>query len=172
MFIKVFNISSISHKFNTNFDYYDNFYFYDSCLFLFVFIYIYNFSKAFKDEFLDLYITKIEDLKSELTTIDVKETKINIEDQLFFQVYFKELALAGILNQTKKFFPSFSDNPGSTSLYSRLNNIKKTNANFEIREDLAKIYVDRKEIRRYICRRSGSYPERSETLCRRVQKRK
>ena len=109
------------------------------------YLYIYNFSKAFKDEFLDLYITKIEDLKSELTTIDVKETKINIEDQLFFQVYFKELALAGILNQTKKFFPSFSDNPGSTSLYSRLNNIKKTNANFEIREDLAKRLIDRKE---------------------------
>ena len=40
-------------------------------------LYTFNFSKAFKDEFLDLYITKIEDLKAELTSIVVKETKID-----------------------------------------------------------------------------------------------
>ena len=98
-------------------------------------LYAFNFSKAFKDEFLDLYITNIDDLKSELTSLVVKDTKIDIENQLFFQVYFKELASGGLMNQSKNYFPSFSKNPGSTSLYSNLNNIKNTDSNFEIPDD-------------------------------------
>ena len=95
-------------------------------------LYVFNFSKVFKDEFLDLYITDIDDLKTELTPIIVKETEIDIENQLFFQVYFTELAHSGIMNVSKNFFPSFSENPGSTSLFSKLNNIKNTDSNFEI----------------------------------------
>ena len=93
-------------------------------------LYLFNFSKVFKEEFLDLYITKIEDFKSELTTIVVKETKIDTETQLFFQIYFKELSSVGLMNSSKNFFPSFSENPGSTSLYSKLNNLNKTDAKF------------------------------------------
>ena len=98
-------------------------------------LYAFNFSKAFKDEFLDLYITKIDDLKVDLTSLVVKETKIDIENQLFFQIYFNELSIAGLMNQSKNFFPKFSDNPGSTSLFSNLNNIKNTDSNFEIPDD-------------------------------------
>ena len=105
-------------------------------------LYVFNFSKVFKDEFLDLYITKIEDLKAELTSIMVKETKIDIENQLFFQVYFKELSKVGLMNQSKNFFPSFSDNPGSTSLYSKLNYINKVDARFNIPEDIAKNKIE------------------------------
>ena len=44
-------------------------------------LYVFNFSKVFKDEFLDLYITDIDDLNSELPPIIAKETKIEIENQ-------------------------------------------------------------------------------------------
>ena len=98
-------------------------------------LYVFNFSKALKDEFLDLYITKINDFKEELTSTIVKDIKIDIENQLFFQVYFKELATAGLMNEDKNFFPSFSDNPGSTSLFSKLNNIKNTDEIFDITEN-------------------------------------
>ena len=66
-------------------------------------LYVFNFSKALKDEFLDLYITKINDFKEELTSTIVKDIKIDIENQLFFQVYFKELATAGLMNEDKVF---------------------------------------------------------------------
>ena len=56
----------------------------------------------------------------------VKETKLDLENQLFFQVYFKELASAGIMNERKEFFPTFEEKPKSISLYSKLNNIKNT----------------------------------------------
>ena len=54
-------------------------------------LYTFNLSKVFKEEFFDLYITKIDDLKTELTSTVVKETKIDIDNHLFFQIYFKEL---------------------------------------------------------------------------------
>ena len=98
-------------------------------------LYVFNFSKAFKDEFFDLYITKIDDLKSELTSVVVKDTKIDIENHLFFQVYFKELASAGIMNERKEFFPTFEEKPKSISLYSKLNNIKNTSIYFDIPKD-------------------------------------
>ena len=101
-------------------------------------LYVFNFSKAFKDEFLDLYITNIDDLKADLTSIVIKETKIDIENQLFFQVYFRELVSVGLMNESKNFLPSFSDYPGSTSLFSKLNNFNKVDANFNIPEDFAK----------------------------------
>ena len=67
-------------------------------------LYVFNFSKAFKDEFLDLYITNIDDLKADLTSIVIKETKIDIENQLFFQVYFKELVSVGLIDENKNIF--------------------------------------------------------------------
>ena len=74
-------------------------------------LYAFNFSKAFKEEFLDLYITTIDDLKTELTAIVVKETKLDLENQLFFQVYFIELTSCGFLDTTdqKKIIQNFGD---------------------------------------------------------------
>ena len=105
-------------------------------------LYVFNFSKAFKDDFHDLYITKIDDLKADLTSIVVKDTKIDTENQLFFQIYFRELISDGLLDETKNFFPNFSKNPGSTSLYSKLNNINNVDANFNIQEDIATNKID------------------------------
>ena len=82
-------------------------------------LYVFNFSKAFKEEFLDLYITTIDDLKSELTTIVVKETKLDVENQLFFQAYFKELASVGFIDEGKNFLQGFTEE--SAGLYSKLN---------------------------------------------------
>ena len=107
-------------------------------------LYVFNFSKVFKDEFLDLYTTQIDDLKSELTPIIVKDTKVDIENQLFFQVYFTELYHSGLEVGWNRVFPSFSQNPGSTSLFSKLNNFKNTDANFEIPLDRAKDKMERK----------------------------
>ena len=81
------------------------------------YLYSFNFSKAFKEEFFDLYMTKIDDFKTELTTNIVKETKIDIENQLFFQVYYKELASAGLMNEDKSYFHSFCENPDSASFF-------------------------------------------------------
>ena len=105
-------------------------------------LYVYNFSKVFKDEFLDLYITEIDDFKSELTPMIVKETNIDIENQLFFQLYFTELTHAGLLEAWLPYLQKFSENPGSTSLFSKLNNYKNTDANFEIPLDKAQRRIE------------------------------
>ena len=141
MFIKMLNICSISIVFNSSFNYYD-------LLIFFIHIHFYsnlygfNFSKTFKEEFYDIYLTKIDDFNVELTSVIVKDTKLDIENQLFFQVYFKELASVGVLDENKNIFKSFSDNSGSTSLYSKLNNINNINVNFSIHEEFAKEKID------------------------------
>ena len=105
-------------------------------------LYGFNFSKTFKEEFYDIYLTKIDDFNVELTSVIVKDAKLDIENQLFFQVYFKELASVGVLDENKNIFKSFSDNSGSTSLYSKLNNINNINVNFSIHEEFAKEKID------------------------------
>ena len=54
-------------------------------------LYSFNISKTLKEEFLDLYITQIDDFLPELTAQVIKETKLDFENLLFLQVYFKEL---------------------------------------------------------------------------------
>ena len=107
-------------------------------------LYVFNFSKALKEEFLDLYITQIEDLKTELTAIFVKETKLDLENQLFFQVYFQELTSCGFLDTTeqKKFLQNLGDNEDSISIFSSLNNYKGIDVNFTLDKDLAKEKID------------------------------
>jgi len=48
------------------------------------YIYIFNYSKVIKEEFLDYYITQIDDLKTELTALVTKETKLDLENQFIF----------------------------------------------------------------------------------------
>ena len=103
-------------------------------------LYVFNFSKAFKEEFLDLYITTIDDLKTELTAIVVKETKFDTENQLFFQAYFKELSSVGFIDEDKNFLPNFNEE--SAALYSKLNDIPNVAVNFNIQADIAKQKID------------------------------
>jgi len=107
-------------------------------------LYVFNFSKTLKEEFLDLYITQIDDLKTELTAIVVKETKLDLENQLFFQVYFIELTSCGFLDTTdqKKIIQNFGENEDSTSIFSSLNDYKGFGDNFTIDLNIAKEKID------------------------------
>ena len=103
-------------------------------------LYVFNFSKAFKEEFLDLYITTIDDLKTELTAIVVKETKFDTENQLFFQAYFKELTSVGFLDDDKTFLQDFNEE--KAALYEKLNDIPNVAFNFNIQADIANQAID------------------------------
>ena len=111
-------------------------YFYES-------IYDFNFSKVIKEEFLDYYITQIDDLKTELTAVITTETKIDLENQLFFQVYFKELASIGFLNNEdgNKFLPDLSIN-NYNSIFSSLNRFRRADANFTLDADKTFANID------------------------------
>ena len=90
----------------------------------YTYLYIFNFSKTYKEEFLDLYLTQLDDFKAEVTSVLVKETKLDLENQLFFQIYFKELSSVGFLNNNNnnsKFIHTFGEYNDSTSLFSSLN---------------------------------------------------
>ena len=115
-----------------------HFYFYSN-------LYTFNFSKLFKEEYFDLYITEIDDLKTELTALVVKENKIDVENHLFFQVYFRELTSIGFFDDGNNFLEKFSDNNDSISLYSELNNIKTADVNFTIDQELATTNIDERE---------------------------
>ena len=108
-------------------------------------LYSFNFSKAMKEEFLDLYITKIDDLKTEVTAILVKETKFDVENQLFFQVYFKELSSVGFINNDNEKFIKDFDNEDSVTLYKRLNNLGGVDINFDVELDLADSLINKRE---------------------------
>ena len=82
-------------------------------------IYDFNFSKTYKEEFLDPFMTQIDDLKSELTAIIIKDSKLDFENQLFFQIYFRELASAGFLKKepNKKFLDDVNKDNYYSPLY-------------------------------------------------------
>ena len=108
-------------------------------------LYVFNFSKTLKEEFLDIYITQIDDLKTELTAIVVKETNLDVENQLFFQIYFQELTSCGFLEtntEGKKIIQNFGDNENSTFLFSSLNRYKGIDVNFTLDADIAKEKID------------------------------
>ena len=107
-------------------------------------LYTFNFSKAFKEEFFDEYITTIDDLKTELTAMVVKDTNLDLENQLFFQVYFEELSLAGFMDEDKNFLKDFADDEGSNTLYSGLNKINNVDVNFTIDRDIASYIMDKR----------------------------
>ena len=107
-------------------------------------LYTFNFSKVFKEEFFDEYITTIDDLKTELTAMVVKDTNLDLENQLFFQVYFEELSLAGFMDEDKNFLKDFADDEGSNTLYSGLNKINNVDVNFTIDRDIASYIMDKR----------------------------
>ena len=105
-------------------------------------LYAFNISKAFKEEFIDLYITIIDDIKTEVSSIVVKETKLDLENHLFFQVYFKELQSVGFMDRYGYFLQDFVDNEGSNTLYSGLNKIENVDVNFTIDLEVASEETD------------------------------
>ena len=90
-------------------------------------LYLFNFYKGVKEEFLDYYITQIDDMNAEVDNFVTKENKVDIEDQLFFEVYFQELSLTGFLDYPNKtIFPNISKN--SHNLYENIGSSEKMNS--------------------------------------------
>ena len=127
-----------------------------SLIFIFLIFYIhlkfydtlfrFNYYKGVKEEFLDLYITEIDDMHSELETFLMKENYFDVENLLFFEIYFKELISIGLLdNSSEKIFPDISDE--SNSLYSIIDNFFSSNqisnsAIYTIPRETAKQFLD------------------------------
>ena len=73
--------------------------FYDS-------LFRFNYYKGVKEEFMDYYITEMDDLSSDLETFLIKESYLDIENILFFEIFFNELISDGLLdNSSEKIFP-------------------------------------------------------------------
>ena len=111
-------------------------------------LFIFNFQKGLKEELIDHYITEMDDLHAELDSFVVKENYFDIENQLFFAVYYKELSSIGLLkNSSKKTFPNI--NRHSDTMYSVLDNYLHKNGFsedvFTISPKFAKAYVDDRE---------------------------
>ena len=107
-------------------------------------LYLFNFQKGIKEEFLDNYITEMDDTQAELNGFVTKENYIDIENQLFFEVYYRELASIGLLeNENKRTFPNISTN--SDTMYSIIDNYYKGSNIKDIHtipNDISKKYVD------------------------------
>ena len=123
------------------FIFYFHVYFYQS-------LFLFNFYKGFKEEFLDNYITEIDDLHSDLDSFVTKENYIDVENQLFFEVYYKELASIGTLdNPNKKIFPDI--NRISETLYLGMDKKEEENNGddtFTIPKEIAKENIDDRNV--------------------------
>ena len=109
-------------------------------------LYLFNFYKGVKEEFSDYYITEMDDMKSEIDSFVTKENYIDSEDQLFFEIYYKELASIGILdNSGQKIYPNISKY--SQTLYNKIGEIDKMNSSskYTIPSEKAKKYIDERE---------------------------
>ncbi len=109
-------------------------------------LYLFNFYKGVKEEFVDYYITEIDDMQSEINSFVTKENYIDSEDQLFFEIYYKELATIGVLdNSTKKIYPNIAKI--SEKLYDEIGKNDKMNSSskYTIPSEKAKKYIDERE---------------------------
>ena len=126
------------------------------CLMLIIFLhkkffdelYVFNFTKGLKEDFLDYYITEMDDMHADIDTYVAKENYLDFENQLFFDVYYKELATIGVLDNPNIIsFPNISDK--SETLYLIFDENAKLLNNqdiFTIPKEKAKKYIDdRKE---------------------------
>ena len=108
-------------------------------------LYIFNFQKALKEELTDKYITEMDDLHAELDSFVIKENYFDIENQLFFDIYYKELSSIGLLNDSSKTtFPNMSINSETMYLVvdDFINNTDLINNAFTIPKNISKKNVD------------------------------
>ena len=120
-----------------------------SVLFIFVIFFLhikfydqlfrYNYYKGVKEEFLDGYITEIDDMQSTLEVLIIKENYLDFENLLFFEVYYSELISLGLLDEENYTFPGISEN--SDTLYSFYQN-GSDNCDYTIPKEEAQKYLD------------------------------
>ena len=110
-------------------------------------LYEFNFHKGIKEEFMDYYITEMDDVLSELDSFIIKENYIDTEDLLFFDVYYKELVSNGLLdNPDRRTIPNIS--PYSETLYKIYDDLARelnTQDFFTIPEEKARKNIDERK---------------------------
>ena len=110
-------------------------------------LYYFNFSKGLKEDFLDDYIESMDDFHSDIDAFVTRENYLDLENQIFLQVYYRELASIGFLdNPNKKIIPNISDN--SETLYLLFNeyaNSIDSGDIYTIPKEKAKEYIDDRE---------------------------
>ena len=99
----------------------------------------FNYYKGVKEEFLDSYITEINDMQSTLQTLIIKENYLDFENLLFFEIYYNELISLGLLDEENYTFPGISHN--SDTLYESYQN-DSNNCEYTIPREEAKKYID------------------------------
>ena len=118
--------------------------FYDS-------LFRFNYYKGVKEEFLDLYITEIDDMHSELETFLIKESYIDLDNLLFFEVYFRELASIGLLdNSSDRIFPDIHND---SQIYEELDSF------YVYLNMTTRFSIDSKEAEKYVDNRNDSLKE-------------
>ena len=129
-----------------------------SLLFIFLIFYLhikfydglfrYNYYKGVKEEFLDRFITEIDDMQSTLQILMIRENYLDFENSLFFEIYFNELISLGLLDEDNNYtFPGIADN--SENLYSFYQNGSE-NCDY---------YIPKKDAEKYIDNRNDSLKE-------------
>ena len=99
----------------------------------------YNYYKGVKEEFLDGYITEIDDMQSTMEILIIKENYLDFENLLFFEVYYNELISLGLLDEPDYTFPGIAHD--SETLYQYYQN-DTDNLDYTIPKDEAEKYLD------------------------------
>ena len=104
----------------------------------------FNYYKGVKEEFLDLYVTEIDDLHSELEAFIIKESYLDTENIIFFDIYFRELSSLGLIdNSSENFFPDLHYE--SNKIYQEIDAFYKLMGNsseYSIKENEAEVNID------------------------------
>ena len=107
----------------------------------------FNYYKGVKEEFLDLYITEIDDMHTEIESFLIKESYLDMENIMFFDIYFRELTSIGLLDDpTEKIFPDIHYE--SNKMYKEIDIFYGTvnsSIEYSIPEDQAKTYIDERK---------------------------
>ena len=99
----------------------------------------YNYYKGVKEEFLDGYITEIDDMQSTMEILIIKENYLDFENLLFFEVYYNELISLGLLDEENYTFPGIAHD--CETLYQYYQN-ETDNLDYTIPKDEAEKYLD------------------------------
>ena len=96
-------------------------------IYLFELLYFYNYYYLIRDDYLDKFMTIIDSKLFELKNIELQSNFEEVEELLFFNIYFKELINMGIMEENRTehsdIFAPININSGS--IYSAVNNINK-----------------------------------------------
>jgi len=109
-------------------------------IFMFIKLYSQNYYSAVKNEYLNDLIQEVKEKYFELDTLETKSRFDEVEELLFFNIYFKELTTMGLVGQKKisgnYIFPPITNE--TISIYSNLNKISEEleiNNNYNISID-------------------------------------